>query len=60
MKINKIGFYILNVILFSAIIIGQYEWIEPQTVISIFIIPAFIISASLTYGVTNKKTNRNE
>ncbi|MGW1456508.1 hypothetical protein ACWBC2_16095 [Salegentibacter agarivorans] len=60
MKINKIGFYILNVILLSAIIIGQYEWIEPRTVISIFIIPAFIISASLTYGVKNKKVKRNE
>ncbi|MBZ9629741.1 hypothetical protein LB465_03035 [Salegentibacter sp. LM13S] len=59
MKINKVGFYILNVILLSAIIIGQYEWIEPRTVISILIIAAFIISASLTYGVT-KKTKRNE
>ena len=60
MKVNKIGFYILNVILFSAIIIGQYEWIEPQTVISVFIIPAFVISLSLTYGVKNKKINKNE
>ncbi len=56
MKINKTGFYILNVILFSAIIAAQYEWIEPRTVINVFIVPAFIISASLTYRVKNKKT----
>ena len=55
MKINKIGYYILNLVLFAAIIIGQYEWLEPKSVISIFIIPAFIISASLTYKTKEKK-----
>ena len=60
MKINKTGFYILNVILFSAIIAAQYEWIEPRTVINVFIVPAFIISASLTYRVKNKKPLKNE
>lgn len=60
MKINKTGFYILNGILFSAIVVGQFEWIEARTVLSVFIIPAFIISASLTYGVTKNKTNKNK
>lgn len=55
MKINKIGYHILNVLLFAAIILAQYEWIEPKLVISIFIIPAFIISASLTYKTKEKK-----
>lgn len=60
MKINKTGLFILNAILFSAVVIGHYGWIEPKTVLAVFITPAFIISASLTYGVMNKKTNRNE
>jgi len=55
MKINKLGYYILNVLLFTAIIIGRYEWIDPKSVISIFILPAFIISATLTYKTKEKK-----
>lgn len=39
MKINKIGYPILNILQFTAIIIGQYEWIEPKSVISIFLMP---------------------
>ena len=54
MKINKTGYYILNIVLFAAIIIGHYEWLEPKSVISIFIIPAFIISVSLTYKTKEK------
>ena len=48
MKKNyKISLILLNVFLFSGIMVGQYEWIEPKSVIHIFIIPAFVISASL-------------
>lgn len=60
MEINKTGLFILNAILFSAVVVGHYGWIEPQTVLSVFITPAFIISASLTYGVRNKKSDKNE
>ena len=55
MKINKAGFIILNLLLFIAIIVGQYEWISPKSVIHVFVIPAFIISASLQYGMKKKK-----
>ncbi len=58
MKINKTGFVILNLLLFIAIIVGQYEWISPKSVIHVFVIPAFIISASLQYS-TKKKKNEN-
>ena len=43
----KSGLVILNALLILAIIIGQYELLEPKTVIDIFVIPAFIISTSL-------------
>ena len=55
MKINKTGFVILNLLLFIAIIVGQYEWISTKSVIHIFVIPAFIVSASLTYKTKEKK-----
>ena len=58
MKINKTGFIILNIILFAAIIVGYYELIEIRTFVTIFIIPAFIISASLQYGQKNRKTEK--
>lgn len=60
MKINKIAYHILNVLLFAAIIIGQYGWIEAKSVISIFVLPAFIISATLTYNAKDKKSEKNE
>ena len=54
MKKNyKISLIFLNVFLFSGIIVGQYEWIEPKSVIHIFIIPAFVISATL-FPLTKK------
>jgi len=43
----KTGLIFLNVLLLLGIIIGQYEWLEPKTVIHVFFIPAFVISASL-------------
>lgn len=55
MRINKTGFIILNLLLLMSIIIGQYEWIAPRSVINIFVVPAFIISASLQYGTKKKK-----
>ena len=53
MKINKIGYHILNAILIISIILGFYELIDIKTLVGVFITPAFIISASLRY--TNKK-----
>jgi len=55
MRINKKGFIILNLLLLISIIVGQYEWISPKSVINIFVVPAFIISASLQYGTKKKK-----
>lgn len=55
MRINKTGFIILNLLLLMSIIIGQYEWIAPRSVINIFVVPAFIISASLQYGTKKMK-----
>ncbi len=55
MKINKVGYYILNAILFIAIIVGFYEVIDIKTLVGVFITPAFIISASLRYK--SKKEN---
>lgn len=56
MKINKVGYYILNAILFISIILGFYEVIDIQTLVGVFITPAFIISASLRYNSKNEKT----
>lgn len=56
----KIGLIFLNIILFLGIIVGQYEWLEPKSVIHIFIIPAFIISASLLPIMNNSNKNRKE
>ncbi len=55
MKINKIGYHILNIILFASIILGFYELIEIKTLVAVFLTPAFIISASLRYGTKKKK-----
>ena len=56
MKINKVGYYILNAILFISIILGFYEVIDIQTLVAVFITPAFIISASLRYRSKKEKT----
>ena len=56
MKINKVGYYILNAILFISIIIGFYELIDIKTLVGVFITPAFIISASLRYKSKKEKT----
>ena len=56
MKINKIGWHILNVILFASIIVGFYELIDIKTLVGVFITPAFIISASLHYQSKKEKT----
>ena len=56
MKINKVGYYILNAILFISIILGFYEVIDIQTLVGVFITPAFIISASLRYKSKKEKT----
>ena len=55
MKINKVGYYILNAILFISIILGFYEIIDIQTLVGVFITPAFIISASLQYKSKKEK-----
>ncbi|RKS42779.1 hypothetical protein BC962_3066 [Gillisia mitskevichiae] len=55
MKINRTGFILLNIILFAAIIVGYYELVEIKELVSIFVIPAFIISASLQYGQKDRK-----
>lgn len=57
MKINRTGFILLNIILFAAIIVGYYELVKIKALVSIFITPAFIISASLQYG---KKDHKKE
>ncbi|MFV9484904.1 hypothetical protein ACNI3T_13730 [Christiangramia sp. ASW11-125] len=43
----KTGLIFLNILLLLGIIIGQYEWLEPKTIIHVFFITAFVISASL-------------
>ncbi len=55
MKINKVGYYILNAILFISIIVGFYELIAIKTLVGVFITPAFIISASLRYKSKKEK-----
>jgi hypothetical protein len=49
MNINKIGFCILNILLLLSIIIGFYELVEIKTLVGVFITPAFILAASLSY-----------
>ena len=48
MNINKTGFNILNILLLS-IILGFYELVEIKTLVGVFITPAFIVAASLSY-----------
>jgi hypothetical protein len=55
MKIDKAGYYILNLILFVSIFVGFYELITIQTLVAVFITPAFIISASLRYKSKKEK-----
>ena len=57
LKINKIGYHILNIILFASIIVGFYELIDIKTLVGVFITPAFIISASLGYKSKKEKTS---
>jgi hypothetical protein len=49
MNINKAGFYILNILLLLSIILGFYELVEIKTLVGVFITPAFILAASLSY-----------
>jgi len=49
MNINKTGFNILNALLFISIIVGFYELVEIKTLVGVFITPAFIVAASLSY-----------
>ena len=61
-KKNKFGLIILNSLLFTGIIVGQYELLDLKSVIYIFIVPAFIISASLfplMKNYSSKKKLRN-
>ena len=55
MKINRIGYFLLNCLLFAAILVGYYEVLELKSVVAIFTVPAFIISASLQYGLQKGK-----
>jgi hypothetical protein len=55
MKVNKYSFYALNVILIVAMILGSYELVEMKTLVDVFIIPAFVISASLRYKADTSK-----
>ncbi len=60
MEINKTGYFILNMILFAAIIVGFYELIEIKTLVTVFITPALIVSASLRYGTKKKKQTHSK
>lgn len=55
MKINKRGWHALNFMLLLSLIIGYFELIETKTLVAVFIIPAFIISASLRYKSNKEK-----
>ena len=46
-KYNRIGMFLLNMLLLGGIIVGQFEILEVRSVISIFFVPAFVISAAL-------------
>jgi len=49
MNINKTGFNILNALLFISITVGFYDLVEVKTLVGVFITPAFIVAASLSY-----------
>ncbi|ULC59512.1 hypothetical protein MBM09_00700 [Flaviramulus sp. BrNp1-15] len=56
----KIGLIISTVIIFSSIVLLQYDILELNTVIDVFIIPAFIVNISLVFKVfKNKKQITN-
>jgi len=56
MNINKKAWHALNLMLLLSLIIGYYELVEIKTLVAVFITPAFIVSASLSYKAKKEKT----
>ncbi|MFD0931823.1 hypothetical protein ACFQ0R_04340 [Psychroflexus salinarum] len=59
MKINKTGFYALNAILILTIIFGHYELVSINTLVAVFVTPAFIVAVSLAYK-SRKEKSKNQ
>ncbi|WP_019037293.1 hypothetical protein [Psychroflexus tropicus] len=57
MNINKKAWYALNLMLLLSLVIGHYELVEIKTLVAVFITPAFIVSASLSYKAKKEKLN---
>lgn len=55
MKINKTGYILLNLILLASIVVGFYELVDIKTLVSVFITPAFIVSAFIRYNGKKKE-----